>query len=180
MQIAALTKSWDEGYGLDMDEYTDPGFPSGSGSTWEYAANGSTWATTGAGFYTGASNEYNYTASFGEDGVEDIEVDVTNIVEDWLSSAATLSGTNGFGIRIAPASSSLNKSYYTKKFHARGTEFFFKKPLLEARWNDAKKDNSANFFASSSLVADNNNTLYLYNAALIATENKDFDQALSF
>ena len=163
MQIAALTKSWDEGYGLDMDEYTDPGFPSGIGSTWTYAASGSTWVTTGAGFYTGASNQYNYTASFRENGTENIEVDVTNIVEDWLSSAATLSGTNGFGIRIAPASASLNKSYYTKKFHARGTEFFFKRPLLEARWNDAKKDNSANFFASSSLVADNSNKLYLYN-----------------
>ena len=163
MQISAITKSWDEGYGLDMDEYTDPGYASGIGATWDYAASGSTWSTDGADFYTGASNQYDYTASFGENGTENIDVDVTNLVEDWLKSTATLSGSNGFGIRLSPATASLNKSYYTKKFHARDSEFFFKRPVLEARWNGALKDNAGNFYASSSLVADNSNKLYFYN-----------------
>jgi hypothetical protein len=56
-------------------------------------------------------------------------------------------------------------SYYTKKFFARGTEFFFKRPCLEARWNSAIKDDTGNVFFSSSLApqAENLNTIYLYN-----------------
>jgi len=57
------------------------------------------------------------------------------------------------------------RSYYTKKFFARESEFFFKRPILEARWDDAKKDNRGDFYYSSSLApaSDNLNTLYLYN-----------------
>jgi len=58
-----------------------------------------------------------------------------------------------------------SRSYYTKKFFARGTEFFFKKPCIEARWDSATKDDRGTFFFSSSLAtgAENLNTLYFYN-----------------
>jgi len=171
MQITAITKSWQEGNGLDMEEYSDKGYPSGVGATWVSASDdsigdiGGKWVTAGGDFYTGVSNEYNYTASFGEDGTEDLEIDVTNLVEDFLDSRAQLRGTHGLGIRIAPASASLSKSHYTKRFFARGSEFFFKRPVLEARWDDSKKDGASNFYLSSSLMpaADNLNKLYLYN-----------------
>ena len=54
-------------------------------------------------------------------------------------------------------------SYYTKRFFARGTQFFFKKPVLEARWNDVTKDERGEFFYSSSLAPAgmNLNTIYL-------------------
>jgi len=57
------------------------------------------------------------------------------------------------------------KSYFTKRFFARGTEFFFKKPIIEARWNSATSDDRGNFFFSSSLApaAKNLNTIYMYN-----------------
>ena len=57
------------------------------------------------------------------------------------------------------------KSYFTKRFFARGTEFFFKKPIIEARWNSATPDDRGNFFFSSSLApaAKNLNTIYMYN-----------------
>ena len=57
------------------------------------------------------------------------------------------------------------RSYYTKKFFARSSEFFFKRPVLEARWEDTKKDDRGNFFYSSSLstAKENLHTLYLYN-----------------
>ena len=57
------------------------------------------------------------------------------------------------------------QSYYTKKFFARGSEFFFKKPVIEARWNSARKDDRGNFYYSSSLAPalENLNTIYLYN-----------------
>jgi len=57
------------------------------------------------------------------------------------------------------------KSYYTKKFFARGSEFFFSRPCIEARWDDTVKDQRGQFYFSSSLATDteNLNTLYLYN-----------------
>jgi len=56
-------------------------------------------------------------------------------------------------------------SYYTKKFFGRGSEFFFKRPTIQAVWDSSIKDDRGNFYASSSLVpaADNLRTLYLYN-----------------
>jgi len=57
------------------------------------------------------------------------------------------------------------RSYYTKKFFSRTSEYFFKRPMIEARWDSSTKDNRANFYASSSLAneSDNMNTIYLYN-----------------
>jgi hypothetical protein len=56
-------------------------------------------------------------------------------------------------------------SYYTKKFFARGSQFFYRRPIIEARWDNSEKDDRGAFYYSSSLApaADNLNTLYLYN-----------------
>ena len=56
-------------------------------------------------------------------------------------------------------------SYYTKKFFARSSEYFFLKPNLEARWDTTTKDSAAHLIKSSSLISaeENLNTLYLYN-----------------
>ena len=57
------------------------------------------------------------------------------------------------------------KSYYTKRFFARGSQYFFKRPVIEARWDDARRDDRGEFYFSSSLAPanDNLNTLFLYN-----------------
>jgi hypothetical protein len=57
------------------------------------------------------------------------------------------------------------KSYYTKRFFARGSQYFFKRPVIEARWNSVRNDDRGDFYYSSSLAtaAENMNTLYLYN-----------------
>jgi hypothetical protein len=56
-------------------------------------------------------------------------------------------------------------SFYTKRFFARGTQYFFKKPVLEARWDSSRRDDRGDFYYSSSLApaADNSNVLYFYN-----------------
>lgn len=56
-------------------------------------------------------------------------------------------------------------SYYTKRFFGRGSQYFFKRPVIEARWNDRITDDRGNFYYSSSIApaADNVNTIYLYN-----------------
>ena len=95
-------------------------------------------------------------------GTEDIEVDISDLVEDWLAGTTD---ANGVGIQLSSSLLSLPRSFYTKKFFARGSEYFYLRPKLEARWDSSQKDRRNSFYASSSLVPaeDNLNTLYIYN-----------------
>jgi len=116
------------------------------------------WVTAGADYHSGSF----FTASF-DKGTEDLEVDVTELVEEWIAGDEI--DNNGFGIMFASSHENASRSYYTKKFFGRGTEFFFRRPTIEARWDSTKRDDRGNFYYSSSLAdgADNLNTLYLYN-----------------
>jgi len=122
----------------------------------------------------------NYTFTF-EQGDEDLEVDVTAAVEEWLASTQQNYGfgvfltssfegyaSNSSGLDAGPILHNLDgqkTSYYTKRFFSRTSEFFFKKPIIEARWDSRTKDQRGTFFYSSSLAPaeDNLNTIYLYN-----------------
>jgi hypothetical protein len=156
MTISAVSSSWNEGYGLDMEEYSDIGY-----ANWNTASSSS----SGTSSWTSAGGDYHIspTASyFFNKGTEDLIVDVSHIVEQWITGSKT---NYGFGVKLSSSHEQTAQSFYTKKFFARGTEFFFKKPTLEARWNSVRRDNRGYFFASSSLAsaADNLNTIYLYN-----------------
>ena len=130
----------------------------------------------------------NYNVYFGQ-GYEDLGLDVSQIVEQWIKDIDTTAAPGviknyGFGIRLTASqegyfSSSTGQdtsvlinnpqgardSYYIKKFFSRSSEFFFKRPTIEARWDSRVSDDRENFYYSSSLApaADNLNTLYLYN-----------------
>ena len=151
-----VSASWDEGTGLDMELYKDIGK-----SNWVSASTTTAWTSQGGDYLTGSSSQYVTSQSF-DNGTEDLEIDVTTIVEDWLDGTID---NYGFGVFLTSSLEQAARSYYTKKFFARGTEFYFKKPVLEARWNSSIEDDRGNFFYSSSLAtaAENLNTIYLYN-----------------
>ena len=86
--------------------------------------------------------EPRFTASF-VDGTEDIELDVSDAVERWIAGTRT---NYGFGVRME--NETAFSSSYTKKFFARGSEFFFSRPVIEARWDSAIKDDRGNFYLS--------------------------------
>jgi len=156
MTISAVSSLWNEGYGLDMEEYSDIGY-----ANWNIASSSSSgtssWASAGGDYHTSPTASY-----FFSNGTEDLIVDVSPIVEQWIAGTKS---NYGFGVKLSSSHEQAAQSFYTKKFFARGTEFFFKKPTLEARWNSVRRDNRGYFFASSSLAsaADNLNTIYLYN-----------------
>ena len=157
---AALSKDWQEGLGLDMDEYTDKNSQR-AGSDWISASLGVKWTTEGGDWdYNDSSG---FTASF-DSGVEDLEVNITPIVEKWIAGT---SNNYGLILRLAPdqEGTGVERSYYTKKFFGRTSEYFLKRPIIEARWDASTKDDRGNFYFSSSLAteADNLNTLYFYN-----------------
>jgi hypothetical protein len=173
--VAPISRSWSEGTGLDMDNYQDIGV-----SNWLKSDSSTSWSSVGGDYLS----QDNYNVRF-EKGYENLEVDVTTVVENWITGAAGGEYNNyGFGIRLTASqeayfSSSLGtdsgsviqntvgatQSYYTKKFFARSSEFFFKRPVLEARWDSRTMDDRENFFFSSSRApaSENLNTLQLYN-----------------
>ena len=145
-------------------EFTDAGE-----SNWMSASSTTAWTTAGGDYHASPS----YSQTF-DSGLEDLEVDITGLVEQWLKGAGSGGKDNyGVGIRFSAsfeASSSANssgatESYYTKRFFARGTEYFFNRPVIEARWDSSRRDDRGNFYLSSALApaSDNLNTLYLYN-----------------
>jgi hypothetical protein len=156
LTVSAVSSSWNEGYGLDMEEYSDIGT-----ANWNVAVSSSSgtssWVSAGGDYH--ASPKY---TQFFEDGIENLTVDVTSLVEQWIAGTKN---NYGFGVALSSSLETAFQSYYTKKFFARGTEFFFKRPTLEAKWNSVRKDNRGTFYASSSLASaqDNLNTIYLYN-----------------
>lgn len=166
--VSAVSQSWDEGLGLDMENYTDE-----DSSNWLSSSGATKWADfagtelTGGSYITGSDAsplEYTFTQTF-DTGFEDLEIDVSHLVEDWISETAPVDNNYGFGIQLTSTLETTTDSYYTKMFFGRGSQYFFKRPVLEARWDDSKKDNRGNFNLSSSLVpaADNLMKLYLYN-----------------
>jgi hypothetical protein len=162
MTISAVSQSWEEGNGLDMVNYTDKTYDL-TGSNWIRRGSTGAWTSAGGDYHASPT----FTTTFNE-GYEDLEVDVTTLVEQWVDSAGNVLGSKdnyGFGIKLTDSFESALKSFYTKKFFARGTEFYYKRPVLEARWDGSVKDDRAYFFASSSLApaSDNLNCLYLYN-----------------
>ncbi len=81
------------------------------------------------------------------------------------------SGTPNFGVGVMLSGSyedgSDKRSYYTKKFFARSSEFFLERPALDAVWDSSISDDRNNFYRSSRLLSseENRHKIYLYNYA---------------
>ena len=179
LSVLPISSSWEEGTGLDMDEYVDAGYDpdlgGGRGTTWLYRGNIETveednlWINAGGDFIGDAIGDPNASLVkdvYFENGYEDLKVDVTDIVEKHLNSQIT---AYGFAIKLAEgyedtaSDEGITQSYYTKKFSARSSEYFFKRPILEARWETQLKDDRGNFYASSSFLStENTQSLFLY------------------
>jgi hypothetical protein len=156
LMVKAISRNWDEGTGLDADSYSDYGY-----CNWVAAQSQSSgvtaWTTEGGDYQTSLYYSSNFV-----DGTEDLEVDITGMVEYWLAGTYT---NYGVGVMLSSSHEVASSSYYSKKFFARSSQYFYKRPVIEARWDSADKDDRANFFYSSSLAGadDNKNTLFLYN-----------------
>ena len=175
ISVYAISSSWQEGFGLDMDHYDDLTYDV-VGSNWIRRSGATSWTTFGGDYLTGTL----VTQAF-PNGDEDLNVDVSSIVESWLGSSYENYGfiiklsqsfepffSSSTGANVTPDihnPDGSKRSYFTKRFFARNTEFYFKKPCIEIKWDDSRKDDRGNFYTSSSLApaADNLNTLFLYN-----------------
>ena len=200
LEVRPLTRAFEEGTGMDMDEYRDETYEL-EGANWLYASSGTTWTVPGGDFKDDDHDNRAFYQTF-EEGIEDLEIDITELVEEWMGEMGGTDGGHGgtartnYGLLLklsgaheayfsssvitsndgdiggAPNNGSRlhnltgsDDSFYTKKFFARSSQYFFKTPRIEARWDSSIRDDSANFYVSSALAPelDNVNTIYLYN-----------------
>ena len=178
--VLPVSQSWQEGVGLDLENYKDK-TKGNTGANWMSASNTAAWTSVGGDYLISSSFSAITASQTFSTGLEHLEVDITPLVEKWMSG-----DINNYGVGVhltasqeAYYSSSTGqntgsiidnvdgatKSYYTKRFFARGSQFFFSRPAIEARWNSTTKDDRGDFTYSSSLAppSENLNTLYLYN-----------------
>ena len=156
LNVYPVTAYWQEGFGMDMEDYSDLTYNI-QGSNWVMRSGSTAWASEGGSFL----ETPNVTASFPV-GNEDMDVDVSQIVEDWLDDTRD---NYGFMIKLPVSIESGTLSYYTKQFFARGSEYWFQRPVLEAQWDSRINDDRGEFYLSSSLAPaeENINTLFMYN-----------------
>lgn len=150
--VSPLSRSWQEGVGLDMEGYNDYGY-----ANWVSASDSQAWTTEGGDIIS--SEEIQKTLNL---STEDLELDVTEIVEKWLNGSLE---NNGLLVNLTSSQEDSTESFYTKKFFARRSQFFFKRPWIEARTADSVKDKRNSFYSSSPLVdsSENLNTIFIYN-----------------
>ena len=122
LEIRAVQSGWEEGYGLDMDGYADE-TNDGTGSNWvncSASTNGQTgvpWLNEGGDYWGADDVSSSFTASFPV-GDEDLEVDITSLVEQWMQDVTGSTGKPNYGLGVMLSSSheSDARSYYQKVF----------------------------------------------------------------
>ena len=165
--VNPLFNDWQEGVGLDLEGYRD--LTKGSeGSNWMSASATASWnSVSGGGDFLSSSADYRAEQLF-TNGFENLNVDITPMVERWIRGADGGGVANyGMGIKLTSSQEAkgfgknvkasqdqptqnipdgATKSYYTKRFFARGTQYFFKKPLIQAKWDSTRRDHRGHHF----------------------------------
>ena len=168
INVYALEESFSEGNGLDMESYRDKDV-----ANWNERKVSTSWTTPG-----GLEGTETLVATQRFDtGEENLEVDITDYIEQVFAGAAGNNIGNGLqqgvldkGFIITMDGSitdgSQEQNFYTKKFFSRSSEFFFKRPVIEARDSSRIADDRGKFYAKrkTNSVVQNTQRIYLYNS----------------
>jgi hypothetical protein len=98
-------------------------FAAGSTGNWTYINGGGTWYTA-VGYIATQSFEY---------ASADVDMDVTNVVKDWISGALT---NHGFILKRSITAESSSVQYGSIKFFSKDSHTIYQ-PRLEVRYSDA-------------------------------------------
>lgn len=159
LELFTLLEDWDEGRGYTFSYNDDellPFTPKGA-SNWYYRKTGLPWAQAGGFVSSGATGITGTSLVIGtqffEKGSENIDIDVTNYINNLLFTGGT---DYGLGLKMI---NSLEETEELKRkavaFHLKNTNTFYE-PFVETIINDQITDDR-NFF-----YMDKDNELYLY------------------
>jgi len=151
-----INQEWDEGTGYD---YLTTKFIGGVGNTlsvkasnWLEAQNNTYWVN-GGGSYSGSASGITIDTIHFDKGNEHIEIDITNVVNDYLSGGSINYGLGLAYTRVFEETPSDDLQYVG--FFTRHTKTFYE-PYIETKYNDIILDDRNSFYL------DKLNKLYLY------------------
>ena len=155
LNLFKVNQGWHEGVGYDYDAQTyfssiDGSVISDNPSNWVESSGTTQWSSGGVFSWSGVTIEA--TQSF-EDGNENLEMDITDIVNGYLFSGDT---NNGLGLAFDESvekSDLINLEYVG--FFTRHTQTFYE-PFVETTYDVVISDDRGNFYM------DKLNKLYLY------------------
>lgn len=135
LEVAPISQSWTEGRGLSM---YDEGLRDGGVVNWTKATTINNWTISGSSYISASA----LTASqYFDTGLEDLNVDISNIVRSWISGTTQ---NNGLIIKYPFAYESLNQDLYVKKFFSRNVHATERLPSIIALWDDSIQDDRTN------------------------------------
>jgi len=153
LELHQITTAWDEGEGLDFETLSDTG-----GVCWTNATDALAWTIDGGDFSVGSK-----TVTFA-DGDENLEIDISDWVANWYAHPEV---SLGILIKFPDAIETGDTSYFTKRFFARTSNYFYKRPILEVQIDDVvseyREEGRERFRLDSVLYAATDNYLYYYN-----------------
>ena len=147
-----VSGSWVEGTGSDVSNWRDFGY-----ANWMSASSTRTWTNSGSDFLTAG---YGSGSQLFDRGQEDLEMNVTEVVGNWLSSSIGVAGlpNNGLVIKLGTTEENNGTNYDIKMFHSRESKYVDRLPYLQARWDsDVLRDDRNN------VAYNTTNRLYFYN-----------------
>lgn len=144
--VHPVSGAWDEGRGRDDIDLLDAGV-----ANWEKRTSTDYWVIPGGDFLAGPSSSAHF-----DTGEEDLEVDVTALVNGWIDGTVP---NCGLLVKVTgTVESDLDfTDVYTKRFYSRTSNFEDRRPYLEARYSDFIRDDRSNMFWSRT------GSLVLYN-----------------
>ena len=156
-----VSESWDEGTGKFGDNpkvtvgaswENKNNFPGSTAVTWSHA-DGTQFH--GGSFVSGSGNEVSQSFSYES---PDINMDVTDIVNNWLD------GTNknfGFLLRFSGSQETDSATFGQLKFFSSNTSTIYP-PKLEVRWDDHLPATGSNTGSLSAISIEGTDDNYLY------------------
>lgn len=137
VEVCPLSQTWAEGRGLSM---YDEGIKDSGVSNWTKATSLINWSISGSSYFSSS----NLTASqYFETGHEDLNIDISNIVGNWLTGPIQ---NNGLVIKFTSPYESASEDFYVKKFYSRNVLATERSPKLVARWEKIIQDDRYNIF----------------------------------
>lgn len=166
LNVYRMTRHWTEGIGLDFEGLEDTG--GASWLTFDTTPDGDPRPTTND--WSVAGGDYNNaevkSCTFLV-GDEDLYVNISDWFGEWTRQAAPVTHY-GLLIKFPNASETTGAvSEYTKRFFARLSQYFYKRPVLEVVYEDntaTEYDYTRNHFEKSSVLYNSpSNYLYYHN-----------------
>lgn len=136
VEVAPLSRSFLEGRGLsNFDEgLKDKNLP----CNWRQADQTNNWSQAGGDYFSSS----NLTASqYFETGHEDLDIDVSNIVGNWLTGGLA---NYGFIVKFSSSYEDSTSDFYVKKFFSRNAHAPERLPKLNIFWEDVLQDDRKN------------------------------------